>query len=132
MSVKIRLARVGKSHQISYRIVATDTRNKRDGRFLEVLGFYNPFNKPQLELNREKLAHWTQKGAQPSQAVENLIKLGHLVKKTSKRKVKPELAETKTETKPAEKPAEPKSEPASQKTTEEIPVSQKDNSQSEI
>lgn len=116
MSVKIRLARVGKSHQISYRIVATDTRGKRDGKFLEILGFYNPHNKPELVLNREKLALWTQKGAKPTRAIENLIKLGHLVKKTPKRKVKQE-PETKTEAKSAEEPAQP-----NQPTTPETPT----------
>lgn len=86
--VKIRLAKVGKTHQVSYRIVATESRSKRDGKFLEVLGFYNQHNTPQLQLDRERLAHWTQKGAKPTLAVENLIKLGHLVKQTSKRKAK--------------------------------------------
>lgn len=119
MSVKLRLASVGKSHQISYRIVAADTRGKRDGKFLEILGYYNPYNKPQLVLDREKLALWTQKGAKPTQAVENLIKLGHLVKKTPKRKVKQEQKETQVETKPAEKPAKTQETPAQESKQEQ-------------
>lgn len=107
MSVKIRLAKVGKTHQISYRIVAADTRSKRDGKFLEVLGFYNPHNKPELQLDKEKLAAWTQKGARPTPTVENLIKEGKLLKKTSKRKLK--QAENQTTTEPDEKPEAPAS-----------------------
>lgn len=101
MSVKIRLAKVGKTHQISYRIVATDTRSKRDGKFLEILGFYNPHNKPELQLDHEKLAFWTKKGARSTPAVENLIKEGKLLKKTPKRKLKA--------TEPDEKPEAPAS-----------------------
>lgn len=87
MSVKIRLARVGKRHQISYRVVAQDTKSKRDGKFLEVLGFYNPHNKPSLAINKEHLSEWTKKGAKPTQAVENLIKIGQLTKRVSKKKL---------------------------------------------
>lgn len=137
MSVKIRLARVGKAHQISYRIVATDTRGKRDSKYLEILGFYNPYNKPELVLNREKLALWTQKGAKPTQAVENLIKLGHLVKRTSKRKVKQE-SQTQTETKPTQEPTMPleatQETPAQETKQEQAPTTQeeKPNIKSEI
>lgn len=88
MSVKIRLAKVGKSHQISYRVVAQDTRSKRDGKFLDVLGFYNPYNNPALEINKEKLTLWIQKGALPTLAVKSLIEKGKLTKRASKRKLR--------------------------------------------
>lgn len=71
--VKIRLARTGKTHQISYRIVAQDTRAKRDGKFLEILGFYNLKSKPQLVVKKDRYDFWTQKGAKPTQAVAKLI-----------------------------------------------------------
>ncbi|OGD87226.1 30S ribosomal protein S16 [Candidatus Curtissbacteria bacterium RIFCSPHIGHO2_01_FULL_41_11] len=87
MSVKIRLTRTGKSHQVSFRIVALDTRSKRDGGFLEILGFYNPFNTPSLEIDKEKLAAWTKKGAKPTLAVISLLEKGSLTKKVSKRKL---------------------------------------------
>jgi small subunit ribosomal protein S16 len=76
MSVKIRLSKTGKKHQISYRIVAQDTKTKRDGRFLEIIGFYNPFNQPseKLRFDKEKYNKWLTKGARPTQAVEKLIK----------------------------------------------------------
>lgn len=112
MSVKIRLSLTGKSHQVSYRIVAQDTRSKRDGKFLEILGFYNPHNKPPLEINREKLASWTKKGATPTLAVASLLESGSLTKKVSKRK----LARDKTK---EEKTDSAKAQPEEPKTTEE-------------
>ncbi len=79
MSVKIRLARTGKTHQISYRIVAQDTKAKRDGRFLEVLGYWLPYikNNKGLSIEKEKLAAWLSKGAQPTQAVAKIIAGAH-------------------------------------------------------
>jgi len=74
MSVKLRLAKTGRKHQISFRIVAQDTRNKRDGKFLEILGFYNPHNHPQVEINMKKVSNWIQKGAKPTEAVAKLLK----------------------------------------------------------
>ena len=73
MSVKIRLSRTGKTHQVSYRIVAQDTRAKRDGRFLEILGFYSPHNKPSLRVNQNKLDDWIKNGALPTPAVAKLL-----------------------------------------------------------
>lgn len=73
MSVKIRLTRTGKKHQASYRVIATDTKGKRDGKFLEILGFYNPKSKPQLVVKQQRYDFWTQKGAKPSEAVLKLM-----------------------------------------------------------
>ena len=73
MSVKIRLSKVGRKHQVSFRIVACDTRTKRDGKFLENLGFFNPYNKPQLKIDRERYKSWITKGAKPSPTVAKLI-----------------------------------------------------------
>jgi small subunit ribosomal protein S16 len=88
MSVKIRLAKTGKKHQISYRIAAQDTRSKRDGKFLEILGYYNPFNKPALKVDNERVSFWQKNGATLTQAVKNLLTEGKLTKKASKRKLK--------------------------------------------
>lgn len=75
MAVRIRLSQVGKKDQKSYRIVATERTRKRDGQFLEVLGFYNPQKSPpEIKLNRERINHWLEKGAQPSETVISLIK----------------------------------------------------------
>jgi len=74
--VKIRLARGGRKKRPFFRIVAADSRMKRDGRFLEVLGFYNPISNPkELKINTERVDYWIGEGAQMSQTVANLVKL---------------------------------------------------------
>lgn len=73
MSVKIKLSRTGKKHQASYRLIAADTQGKRDGKFLEIVGHYNPSAKPKLVFKQERYDFWTQKGAKPTEAVANLL-----------------------------------------------------------
>lgn len=73
--VKIRLARGGRKKRPFFRIVAADSRMKRDGRFLEVLGHYNPISNPkELKINTERVDYWISEGAQMSQTVTNLVK----------------------------------------------------------
>lgn len=73
--VRIRLRRVGARNQPSYRIVVTDRRSPRDGRFIEAIGFYNPRTEPEtVTLDEERALHWLEKGAQPSDAVKRLMK----------------------------------------------------------
>lgn len=73
--VRIRLRRVGAKKQPSYRIVAADLEHPRDGRFLEILGFYNPRTKPAtIELHEERVYDWIKRGAQPSESVAKLFK----------------------------------------------------------
>ena len=75
--VIIRLARAGAKKKPFYYITVTDQRNPRDGRFIERLGFFNPVARGQeerLRISLERVAHWTSKGAQPSQRVAALIK----------------------------------------------------------
>ncbi len=75
MAVHIRLARHGSKKAAFYRIVVTDQRNPRDGRFIENLGTYDPRQQPlALVLNRERLEHWRQRGARASSTVERLLK----------------------------------------------------------
>ena len=77
--VRIRLRRVGAKKQPSYRIVAADIEHPRDGRFLEILGFYNPRTQPEtIELNEERIYDWISKGAQPSESVLKLFKTAGL------------------------------------------------------
>lgn len=74
MAVKIRLARHGAKKAPFYRVVIADERARRDGRFIEVVGRYNPRTEPSfLELDIEKVDAWIAKGAQPTEAVEKLI-----------------------------------------------------------
>ncbi len=76
MAVKLRLTRVGSKKNPIYRVVAADTRSPRDGRFLEIVGRYNPQTHPStIELDAEKVKVWLGKGALPTEAVARLIKV---------------------------------------------------------
>lgn len=80
MSVKLRLARVGSKKNPIYRVVVADSRSPRDGRFIEVVGRYNPQPNPSfIELDLEKVQGWLDKGAQPTEAVARLIKVSQRV-----------------------------------------------------
>ena len=73
--VKIRLRRVGAKKQPSYRVVAADSRAPRDGRFIEILGHYNPRTDPPVfEVKEERVRYWLSVGAQPTDTVKRLLK----------------------------------------------------------
>ncbi len=73
--VRIRLRRVGAKKQPSYRVVAADLEHPRDGRFLEILGFYNPRTSPEtIELHEDRIYDWISRGAQPSESVSKLFR----------------------------------------------------------
>jgi small subunit ribosomal protein S16 len=75
LAVKIRLTRVGARNNPIWRVVATDQRSPRDGRFIEVLGHYNPQTDPStIELDETRVRDWLSRGAQPSNTVKNLLK----------------------------------------------------------
>ena len=76
MAVRLRLMRMGKKKQPTYRIVAADARSPRDGRFIEIVGIYDPRQEPSLiEVKNERAVHWLRHGAQPSERVEKLLKI---------------------------------------------------------
>ncbi len=76
MAVKLRLTRVGKTKQPQYRIVAADARSPRDGRFIEILGQYNPREEPSLiNVDNDKIVKWLSEGAQPTERVAKIIKI---------------------------------------------------------
>ena len=76
MAVKLRLTRVGSKKNAIYRIVAADARSPRDGKFIEIVGRYNPQMEPSLiEVDEEKVRGWLQKGAQPTESVGRLLKI---------------------------------------------------------
>lgn len=86
MAVKIRLTRVGRTHDPHYRIVAADSRYSRDGRFIEQIGYYDP--KKDLKeavINRELALKWLGNGAQPSATVKALFRAHGLNEEHSKR-----------------------------------------------
>lgn len=76
MAVKLRLMRMGKTKQPTYRVVATDSRSPRDGRFLEIVGTYEPRQDPsRIVIDDEKALKWLRHGAQPTETVEKLLKI---------------------------------------------------------
>lgn len=78
--VRIRLRRVGLKGQASYRIVVADKESPRDGRFLEILGFYNPRTEPStVSVKEDRVYDWMSKGAQPTESVEQLFKTNGLL-----------------------------------------------------
>ena len=75
MAVRIRLTRVGATKRPSYRVIAIDSRRPRDGRALEILGFYDPLTDPAtVQIDAEKLNAWIAKGASPSDTVVKLMR----------------------------------------------------------
>ena len=75
MATRIRLARVGSKKNPIYRVVVADARSPRDGRFIEIVGRYNPQTSPStIQLDEEKIRDWIAKGAQPSDTVRRLLK----------------------------------------------------------
>lgn len=90
MAVKIRLQRHGRKKRPYYHIVVADARSPRDGKFIELIGTYNPITKPAtIDINRDKALDWLGKGAQPTDTVRNILKFkGVLYKKHLMRGVK--------------------------------------------
>ena len=126
MSVRIRLARIGKKKAPFYRIVAIDKRVKRDGKFLENLGTFNPVSGEIIQFHADRVQAWIEKGAIPSDTVK---KLQHRVKKGEKsalervepiKKQTPSKAELEAEEakkKAAEEAAKPKVEEKAEEAT---------------
>lgn len=88
MSVKIRLRRIGAKKHPFYRLVVADTRSPRDGKFIEILGTYDPMTEPvKLNLDQEKIRAWLKKGARPSDTARAfLIDQGLLPKESAKKR----------------------------------------------
>lgn len=92
--VRIRLRRIGLKGQPSYRIVAADKESPRDGRFLEILGFYNPRTEPfTFQVNEERVYHWLKNGAQPTESVQQLFDSVGLTKRFARVKAGEPVAE---------------------------------------
>lgn len=86
MAVKIRLTRLGDKKAPFYRVVVADSRSPRDGKFIEILGTYNPLTDPaEIKVNNEKAAQWIKNGAQPTDTARALlVKCGAIEPKNSK------------------------------------------------
>ncbi len=78
MSVRVRLTRVGSKKNPIWRVVVSDQRSPRDGRFIETIGQYNPQTEPStIKIDEERLQHWLARGAQPTNTVKQLVKAHH-------------------------------------------------------
>ncbi len=81
MAVRIRLTRMGAKKKPFYRLVAADSEAPRDGKFLEILGYYDPMKDPaEVNFHRDKITHWIQKGARVSASAMALLKKEGLMK----------------------------------------------------
>ena len=89
MAVKLWLKRMGSKQRPFYRIVASDARSPRDGRFLEVVGTYNPITNPaETKIDEEKAMYWLNNGAQPTETVRNILSKEGIMKKFAESKNK--------------------------------------------
>jgi len=87
LAVRLRLRRMGSKKRPFYRFVAADSRFQRDGRFLEICGYYDPMKTPyELKVDREKILNWLRKGAQMSETVENLLRKEGIVQEFNREK----------------------------------------------
>lgn len=99
MAVTIRLRRMGSKKRPYYRVIVTDSRMPRDGRFIEVLGYYHPIEKPaKVSLDEDKVFHWLERGAKPSDTVASLFKVTGLLEKWSKKNKGEDISEIKLKT----------------------------------
>ena len=108
MAVKIRFCRIGKKHAPVYRIVATDSRKKRDGKYLENLGTYNPKTKEIVQFHDDRLEYWVSVGAIVTDSVKRLVKI---------RKKQLGVTDKKVAAKPAAEKKEVKKAPAKKAST---------------
>ncbi|MFC1541516.1 30S ribosomal protein S16 [Candidatus Latescibacterota bacterium] len=111
----LRLRRMGSRKHPFYRIVAADSRFQRDGRFLEVIGFYDPKSQPfKYEVDREKALNWLNKGAQTTETVRSLLRKDGIIQEYNISKIKGKLSSEETEIKEPkakkEKPLDEKAE----------------------
>ena len=119
--VRLRLRRVGRKKQPSYRIVAADKESPRDGKFLEIVGFYNPRTEPEtVTLKEDRVYHWLKNGAQPSDSVARILKTVGAMDRYERFKAGEDL-----ETLVAEAEAAEEARTGSAKTRRDAPVAKK-------
>ena len=111
MAVKVRLTRVGSKKNPIWRVVVADGRSPRDGRSIETIGHYNPQTQPsRIEIDRERLQHWLDRGAQPSNTVKKLMRAENTGHEMPAREVPAPVAT----------PPKPKAEPAAEAAPAEV------------
>jgi len=109
MAMKIRLARGGSKKRPFYRIVATDSRMPRDGRFIEKLGIYNPLlakdNEERVKMDVERIQHWLGQGAQPTDRISRMLEAAGVLPKKERANLKKAVPGKKAQARAAEKSA---------------------------
>ena len=88
MAVKLRLMRMGAKKRPFYRVVAADSRYPRDGKFIEVVGTYNPIDNSSIKIDEEKAMKWLNNGAQPTDTVKDIFSKAGIMKKFHETKQK--------------------------------------------
>ena len=127
MAVKLRLMRMGKKKQPTYRVVAADSRKARNGRIIEAVGFYDPRRDPSvIEIDNEKAVGWLRNGAQPTERVEKLLKISGAWDEFKGQPATPKAEEAPAEEAPTEEAsveeAVVEEAPAEEAVVEEAPV----------
>ncbi|MEO2086700.1 MAG: 30S ribosomal protein S16 [Acidimicrobiales bacterium] len=122
MAVKLRLMRMGKKKQPTYRVVAADSRKARNGRIIEAVGFYDPRRDPSvIEIDNEKAVGWLRNGAQPTERVEKLLKISGAWDEFKGQPATPKVEEAPAEEAPVEE-AETEEAPVEEAVAEEAPA----------
>ena len=125
MAVKIRLMRVGKKKQPTYRVVVADSRSPRDGRFIEIIGQYAPRQDPSVvTVNNERALHWLNQGAQPTESAAKILEISGVWDEYKQANGKAAAAKPKVKSKAKtvkEKPVEA-APPAAEAPAEEAPA----------
>lgn len=128
MAVKLRLVRTGKKKQPTYRLVAADSRFPRNGRFIEILGTYEPRHDPSvINFDNDRAVHWLRHGAQPTETVEKLLRISGAWEQFTGKPLEPVVYPEKKsvasaaaeEEAPAEEPAAEEEAPAEEPAAEE-------------
>ena len=99
MAVKLRLVRTGKRKQPTYRLVAADSRSPRNGRFIEIIGTYEPRQEPsKINIDNDRAIHWLRNGAKPTERVEKLLRISGAWEEFTGKPLEPIEYQTKEET----------------------------------
>ena len=120
MAVKLRLVRTGKRKQPTYRLVAADSRSPRNGRFIEIIGTYEPRQEPsRINIDNDRAIHWLRNGAQPTERVEKLLRISGAWEEFTGKPLEPIEYKAKEEAAPAEEEAVEEAAPAEEEAVEE-------------
>ena len=122
MAVKIRLMRVGKKKQPTYRVVVADSRSPRDGRFIEILGQYAPRQDPSVvQVDTDRAVHWLREGAQPTEQVAKILEVSGVWDAYKSATGKDAVAKPKAK---SPKPKKAKAEPAAEAPAAAAPAAE--------